>query len=231
MRRCLLSLAALVGLLGAPATAADFPVKAPIHPAAATWSGFYLGIQGGGGWGSTRHTNSLNGATSGTVDINGGLFGATYGYNWQSGSWVFGLEGDISWSGIRATFNDTGSGFCGPAPAICLTDLRWFGTGRARLGYALGHHLVYATGGVAYGSVRATLLNAICCNSETHTRVGYAVGGGFETAFNTNWSVKLEYLYMNFGTKANYTATIAGIAENVFLDSHVVRAGLNYRFY
>jgi outer membrane immunogenic protein len=89
---------------------------------------------------------------------------------------------------------------------------------------------VYGTGGVAYGSVRATLLNSICCTDETHSRVGYTVGGGFETAFNTNWSVKLEYLYVNFGTKHNYTTAVAAIAENVFLDAHIVRAGLNYRF-
>lgn len=232
MKWLFVGLIAATAFCGAPALAADMPVKARMSPVAApifTWTGFYLGIQGGGGFGNTRHTNSLNGATSGTVEINGGLFGGTYGVNWQAGSWVLGLEGDISWSGIKATFNDTGTGFCGPAPAICQTDLRWLGTGRARLGYAWAQSMVYATGGVAYGGVQATLLNSICCNSETHTRVGYAVGGGFETAFNTNWSVKLEYLYVNFGTEANYTA-IGTIPENVFLDSHIVRAGLNYRF-
>ncbi len=231
MKRLLVAVIAAAAFCGATALAADMPTKAPIARAPAsvfTWTGFYLGIAGGGGWGDTRHTNSFNGATSGTVDINGGLFGGTYGYNWQSGSWVFGLEGDISWSGIRATFNDTGTGFCA-APLACVTDLRWLGTGRARLGYAWGQSLVYGTGGVAYGNVRATVTNSACCNSETHTRVGYAVGGGFETAFSTNWSVKLEYLYVNFGTKANYTA-VGIIAENVFLDSHIVRAGLNYRF-
>src|SRR5215475_1314704 len=112
MKKLLIGVIAATAFFGATALAADLPTKAPIYPAAApvfTWSGFYLGIVGGGGWGHTRHTNSFNQATSGTVDINGGLFGGTYGFNWQSGSWVFGLEGDISWSGIRHEFNDTGT--------------------------------------------------------------------------------------------------------------------------
>jgi outer membrane immunogenic protein len=231
MKKLLVGVTAATALCAAPALAADMPVKAPVYPAVApvfSWTGFYLGIAGGGGWGSTRHTNAVNLATSGTVGIHGGLFGGTFGYNWQTGPLVLGLEGDISWSGIRSTFTDTGSGFCTSA-FPCVTDLRWLGTGRGRIGYAFAQHLLYATGGVAYGSVRATVLGT-CCTDETRTRTGYAVGGGFETAFYQNWSVKLEYLYVNFGTRTNYTNVGGTVAENVFLDAHILRAGLNYRF-
>ena len=90
--------------------AADLPAKAPVMlPKAVpySWTGFYLGIEGGGGWADTRHTNVMNGINSGDVRINGGLFGGTYGYNLQLGSWVFGIEGDFSWSGIKKNFDDS----------------------------------------------------------------------------------------------------------------------------
>src|SRR4249920_3823045 len=118
-------------------SAADLPVKAqakPLAPAPYSWTGFYLGIQGGGGWADTRHTNAMNGINSGDVRINGGLFGGTYGYNFQTGSWVLGIEGDFSWSGIKKQFDDSAPElfFCTipDSPIKCMTDLRWLGTDR-----------------------------------------------------------------------------------------------------
>lgn len=216
-----------------PAVAADMPAKAPAYKAAAApawnWAGFYLGIAGGGGWGSTRHTNEFNNATSGTDhNLRGGIVGGTYGYNWQWGSVVAGLEGDISWSGIRDSFTDI-PGFCGPAP--CVTDLKWLGTDRARFGFAWDRFLAYVTGGFAYGSVRAT-----CCNipgvitDETRTRTGYAVGGGIEAMLAPNWSAKLEYLYVDLGEKTNYHAPVIPAGEKVLVTSNIVRLGINYHF-
>lgn len=98
--------------------AADMLLKAP-PPPVWSWTGFYVGIEGGDGWGSTRHTNATTGINSGTNNnLDGGLFGGTYGYNWQSGALLFELEGDISWSGIRDTFPDNGSGFCGSTTLV-----------------------------------------------------------------------------------------------------------------
>ena len=160
------------------AIAADLPVKAPMQPllpAPYNWTGFYLGIAGGGGWANSRHTNAVNGINSGNVGISGGLFGGTYGYNWQLGSWVLGFEGDFSWSGIRSSFSDNnGSDFCSPAVEIqCVTNLLWFGTDRARLGYAWDRLLVYATAGVAYGKVEGTLKRSDIPRNE---RPEYACG-------------------------------------------------------
>jgi hypothetical protein len=92
-------------------------------------------------------TNTINGINSGTVGISGGLFGGTYGYNFQLGSWVLGFEGDFSWSGIRSKFFDNnGSDFCSPAVELeCMTNLLWLGTDRGRLGYAWDRLLVYGT--------------------------------------------------------------------------------------
>jgi len=222
------------------AFAADMAVKAPppLPAPAWSWTGFYLGIAGGGGSGSTSHTNVLFPAANsgGSANFNGALFGGTYGYNWQFGHLVAGLEGDFSWSGIRDTFTSTNGlpTFC-PSAFPCFTSLQWLGTDRVRLGYAQEGILVYATGGVAYGDVLATIRNAGVFNidSETHVRVGYTVGGGIETSIKGNWSLKVEYLYVDFGNRVGYTAFPPPPPlqpENVFLNSNIVRVGLNYKF-
>ena len=236
MKRTILGGVAIITLLiGAPlsvACAADMALKAPPITPVWSWTGFYLGIEGGGGWGSTEHTNSSTGISSGTNNnLDGGLFGATYGYNWQSGALLFGLEGDISWSNIKDTFADNSSGFCGPNDA-CHTQLNWLGTDRVRVGYASNQYLIYGTGGVAYGAVQANVPGTVtgCCTNETHTRLGYAAGGGFEVKFSRNWSGKLEYLYVNLGNTTNYHFIATGAAEDVLVTSNIVRAGLNYRF-
>lgn len=223
---------AALGLTG-PANAADMPARAPVYKApvavapAWNWSGFYVGVVGGGGWGSTRHTNELNNATSGTDDnLNGGIVGATYDYNWQWGTVVAGLEGDISWSGIRDSFRDN-AGFCGPAP--CVTNLQWLGTNRARVGFAWDRFLIYATGGVAYGSVQATCCAIPVITDETRQRSGYVVGGGIESMLAANWSAKLEYLYVDLGEKTNYHTTQPA-GEKVLVTSNMVRLGINYHF-
>ena len=232
MRKFLLATTAAVAL-AAPAQAADMPVKAPpaaVVAATYNWTGFYVGIVGGGAWADTRHTNNVNGANSGTHRISGGLFGGTYGYNAQFGSWVLGLEGDFSWSGIDSSFNDNnGSTFC-TTPLQCQTSLRWFGTDRARLGYAWNNLLAYGTAGVAYGKVRGTITNSIFATGE-NTRVGFIYGGGFEWGFAPAWSAKAEYLRTDLGDKATYGTAAFPQIENVSLKKlNIFRFGLNYRF-
>lgn len=226
-----------------PLLAADMPVKAPPKSAVATpvysWTGFYLGIEGGGGWGSTSHTNVLFpiANSGGNSNLKGGLVGGTYGYNWQFGHLVTGLEGDLSWSGIRDTFTSANglATFC-PAAFPCFTSVQWLGTDRARIGYAKDGYLIYATGGIAYGDVRATILNAgpFGIDTETHLRAGYTIGGGIEAKIDRNWSVKLEYLYVDFGNRVGYTAFPPPPPlqpESVYLNSNIVRAGVNYKFF
>jgi len=234
------SIAAVVCLASVlAASAADMAAKAPVMKAPAVgapvWTGFYVGAVGGYGWGTTRHTNNSNGISSGDDSgLKGGLFGGTYGYNWQIGNWVIGLEGDISWSGIKDTYTSSGAfvGFCN-ALNPCETKLNWLGTDRARLGYAWDRYLVYATGGVAYGSVYAVINNLPAFfQAETHTRVGYAAGGGVEAKLTKNWSAKLEYIYVDLGDSRGWSAP--GIAPfptfNVLARTSTVRFGINYLF-
>ena len=89
---------------GSVAFAADIPMKAPVAFPAYNWTGFYLGIEGGAGWGSSKHSTAAIAVDfSGTFDVNGGIVGGTAGYNWQTGLFVFGIEGDLSSSSIKGS--------------------------------------------------------------------------------------------------------------------------------
>jgi len=200
------------------------------QPPAFNWTGFYLGASGGGGIGSTRHTNASNGATSGTSNnLDGGIVGATYGFNWLvAPNWLLGVEGDISWAPISDRFTDHGSGFCDHG-AFCVTKLHWLGTDRLRAGYRTDDDwLFYATGGVAYGDVRALLIDD-CCTDETHMRTGYTLGGGVETPIAPRVSLKLEYLFVDLGSAVNYHTT-GGTGEKVSVRENLFRVGLNWAF-
>ena len=178
-----------------------------------------------------KYGNALNGR-AGTTRIRGWLLGGTYGFNWQISSFVIGFEGDISGTGIKRNFMSVAPGFAGFCPFTipCRTDLRWFGTDRARLGYAWDRLLFYGTAGIAYGQVRGTLLTPGFTVGQT-TRTGFVYGGGIEFALASNWSAKAEYLHTDFGDKPTYGTAAAPLVESVsFKRFNIFRAGLNYRF-
>jgi outer membrane immunogenic protein len=205
------------------ANAADIP--RPIYKGVRSvvayynWTGFYAGINAGYGWGTSEWDIGPIGAAV-TNKPEGFLIGGTLGYNYQTGSFVWGLEGDIAWSDIKGSVN-CGLGF------TCETANRWFGTARGRLGYAFDRWLPYITGGAAFGDVRASI-NPGPLATVTETRVGWTVGGGLEYAFLGNWTAKVEYLYVDLGSFD--TGFTAPIQNNVSFKEHIVRGGLNYKF-
>ena len=208
-----------LALAAMPASAADLPrgstYKAPAYAAQYNWTGFYLGINGGGGFGDS----SWNGfAVSNSPS--GGMIGGTAGYNWQAAGspWVFGLEGDIDWTNLKD------STACGALN--CQTKNNWFGTVRGRVGYAFDRFLPYFTGGLAIGNVEANRTGFI---GSTSTNAGWTVGVGLEGVIAGNWTAKLEYLYADLGG-TTCSAVACGVATNVDLTVNVVRGGLNYRF-
>jgi outer membrane immunogenic protein len=220
MRRVLFAAISLLGLAATSAAAADLPralppVKAPVAyiPAVYSWNGFYLGINGGGGWGHSHWNNGI-----GSTDVSGGLAGVTAGYNWQTGPWVFGLEGDIDWSNIKGNFSNTA------CPLGCETKNDWLGTARGRLGWAFDRWMPYITGGAAFGNVKATQAGIA---SASDTNVGWTIGGGIEAALFANWTAKLEYLYADLG-HVDCGACLP--AASASFKTNIVRAGLNYRF-
>jgi outer membrane immunogenic protein len=216
MRRILLA-AAAVAFSSSFASAADMPMKSPSTSAPVyNWSGLYVGIVGGGGWG-TSNQFVPDGSSSGPFNISGGLVGATLGYNWQRAPFVFGIEGDFSWANIR------GSTITDECDVPCATELHTLGTIRGRLGYAAGQFMPYVTGGYAFGDLRRGFGTAFA----SATADGWVFGGGVEAMFSPSWSAKLEYLYVDLGRT---NVPISGFATDVDFWSHVLRIGLNYKF-
>ena len=205
------------------AEAADIPrpVYRGVHSVIAyyNWTGFYAGINGGYARGNSDWT--LAGIVGVATKPKGFLVGGTLGYNYQTGSFVWGLEGDIDYSDVK------GEAAC-LRILTCETRNRWLATARVRLGYAFDRFMPYVTGGGAFGDVRATV-NPIGL-SASDTRVGWTAGGGIEYAFLGNWTAKLEYLYVDLGSfDTGFTAPF--LTNKVDLQMHVVRAGLNYKFF
>jgi outer membrane immunogenic protein len=218
-----LILAGIAALMTAPlaAQAADLPqpYKARpgiVEPAYANWTGFYVGINGGYGFG----TSSWD-IPAVSPKPKGGLAGGTMGYNFQTGQWVWGVEADLDWSGMK------GSVACGAG--TCETKNDWLGTARARLGYAgWNNWLPYLTAGAAFGDVKAD--NSTRGTTASKTQLGWTAGAGVEYAIRSNWSVKVEYLYADLGKFDCGTSCSAVVPDNVSFKTNIVRAGVNYRF-
>jgi outer membrane immunogenic protein len=204
------------------AAAADLSL-APLYKAppaeltqAYNWTGFYIGANGGGGWG-----HSWWSANAEHVDLSGAQAGGTAGYNWQYGNTVVGLEGDMDWSDFKGTSTAAGCG------AGCTTNDNWLSTVRGRVGYAFGGVMPYVTGGLAVGDVAAS---APGFAGASTTNAGWTLGGGLEVALPGNWSAKAEYLHVDLGSFNCGTNCGPTTPNNVSMHDDVVRAGLNYHF-
>jgi outer membrane immunogenic protein len=165
-----------------------------------SWAGPYLGGNLGWNWG--------------TVDNNptrpsGFVGGVQAGYNWQTGPWVFGVEGDLQATGASDTF------------APWKFSNPWFGTLRGRAGYAINNILFYGTAGLAFGELSGQTFGL----TESHTNAGWTVGLGAEVGLARNWSAKVEYLYVDLND-SNFAITGAQNGYRFGL----VRAGVNYHF-
>jgi outer membrane immunogenic protein len=231
----------------AAAHAADLsqplPYKTPVAPPPyMSWSGFYVGVNVGGGTGNGRSDFAIAGGpafASVNNSLSGAIGGGQVGFNWQTGLAVFGVETDIQASGLKGGLTaPCPPGGCGlPLSASFNQKLPWFGTVRGRIGAASNGWLVYATGGYAYGRLETDAMAsagaASAAASMHETRNGWTVGGGIEVAFAPGWSAKLEYLYVDLGT-VNRTWILGGplpnLADSAAFTMNVVRTGVNYRF-
>lgn len=225
--------------------------KAPVPAGAAVynWTGFYVG--GHVGWAWVREDNTVVADPSGAFpvgfifssDRDGFFGGAQIGFNWQSGNWVFGVEGDWSWAHSDTSVLQPSLIVAGLV-ATATADDKWFATLTGRVGYAQDNWLVYVKGGAAWLNVdygaSATgvpVFGTVTTGTIGDTRSGWTVGGGIEWALWSNWSTKIEYNYMDFGSD-RYTFTVtsppaaAGTGGTVDIDTrvHALKLGLNYRF-
>jgi outer membrane immunogenic protein len=217
MKRVLLATAAIIALGTVSASAADIQRRvAPVRAAPVmvspvyNWTGPYVGLFGGYGWGSSAFSAPL--ATN-SFNLSGGTFGGTLGYNWQVNQAVFGVEGDLGWSNIR------GSAPCGTLN--CSTRNSWLGTVRGRVGFAADRFMPYVTGGVAFGDIKTSVSGF---SDSSSTKTGWTLGAGVEAALAGPWTAKLEYLYVDLGRGGGVAGSDASFKTNI------VRAGLNYRF-
>jgi outer membrane immunogenic protein len=233
-RNILLTTVAALLLGTTAAAAADLPLKTKAPPLEAIydWTGFYIGVSGGGSLGTSSHIDQATGLGD-TIGYNvkGGLVGGTVGYNWQTGPLVVGFEGDVSWVGEYGSHFD--DGLAGNPAFQSFTKETWLATARGRLGYAVNNLLFYGTGGYAVAGVEAGIkdanTNALLASSSS-TRNGWTAGGGLEWGFAPNWSAKFEMLYMKFESKGFNTLVAEGPRSSVPLDDTVARVGINYRF-
>jgi outer membrane immunogenic protein len=217
---------ACVGLLAVafsagPSGAADLPpryqqpyARPAIYNPMYNWTGFYLGINGGGGWGRSQ----WDGVDK--LAVSGGLIGGTIGYNWQLGQLVAGIEGDVGWSGIKGTTNTL-------CPLGCETRNHWLATARGRVGYAWDRFLPYLTAGLAVGDIDAATPG---WPAGSITTAGWTVGAGLEFGVVPNVSVKLEYLFIDLGEfNCGFNCGLAANG-NVSFYANLFRGGLNVRF-
>jgi outer membrane immunogenic protein len=223
--------------MGSIAAAADLPVKAPAYQAPVmapvyNWTGFYVGVHAGYGWGQSSWTDDpiFGGVSLGSHNINGGLIGGQIGYNWQMQNWVFGVEADGAWANIKGNHVDF-------QQSNLNTKIDALGTLTGRVGYAWNNNLFYVKGGGAWASFKyadydTSIAGSPLNGASSDTRWGWIVGAGWEYGFQRNWSVKVEYDYIDFGSDTfSFSGGIGGNYVQT-IDDHVqvVKVGLNHRF-
>jgi opacity protein-like surface antigen len=218
-----------------PGQAADLRPSykaAPVVAAPSSWTGIYIGGHVGAGWGTKEYNEFLLGLTEfdSSHTVNGVLAGAQIGANWQSSWMVFGVEVDGSWANLR------GRGNCSIVGAFnCSTRVDALGTATVRFGAAIDHALIYVKGGAAWARDRFTVSDPIglITSSVRANRSGYTVGTGVEYALGNSWSAKIEYDYMDFGTRRrNFPVLVVNpLFDNwdIVQRVHTIKFGLNYR--
>jgi outer membrane immunogenic protein len=244
------------------ADAADLPVKGPTFaPSPFSWTGFYIGGNVGAGFGTTETSvnvgPALTAVTGTPIDatvpltsetFNGFIGGIQAGYNWQAGVFVVGVEGDLDAAGLQGT---------APCALVlnCTIKHNWFADITGRVGVvAVERALIYLKGGAAWEGSNFAVGNSVNIGGTTFaanangsgTQTGGLLGMGVEYAFLPNWSAKLEYNYIDYGTRS-FNASIAtnaafagtGLAglsgvqvpASITESEHIIKAGVNYRFW
>jgi outer membrane immunogenic protein len=226
------------------------PVVAPIY----SWTGCYLGIEGGSAWGQSQHTAveptssvapagfapipTNNGRSiTGNFNVSGGLFGGTAGCNYQLGHAVIGIEDDMSWTNISGTTNDIRPF---NLAARSSTNVTWLDTLRGRVGVAWDRFFFYGTGGVAFANEGVNVCPPAGCFSDSQIRTGWTAGFGGEWAVWTapagTLTLKVEYLHVDLGTGRfiDPAITLPGggtvLTRDVRLTDEIFRGGINWKF-
>jgi outer membrane immunogenic protein len=215
-----------------------------------SWTGFYIGAHGGGGWATDKVTNVTGtaefpaGFVHSTNKPSGVLAGGYVGFNYQLSQWlVVGIDGDGSWTNISGNSTDASRAVAG-VNANTTTQINWLATASGRVGIAVDTWLFFAKGGGAFAELETNtaVVNAagvtISNIVSSDTRIGWMAGAGIEWAFAPNWLVKAEYNYIDFSAN-NYDATstlvaplntVTPLTRHATTILNVGKAGVAYKF-
>jgi len=230
MKRSLLASVSVLTLTFT-ATAADLPrampVKAPVVVAPAwSWTGFYIGINGGGIWHRARaDVVDLIGPDNASVKATGATFGGQIGANWQVDRFVLGIEADWNWADASGT-----AGFAGSPGFSFSSKLSSLATVRGRLGVTLSPTMIYATGGFAVGKVENSVPIYFGGYTDNDTKIGWTAGGGIEHMFSRNWTAKVEALYVDLGKSTVQGNSGPGYVGRFTNTAVIARAGVNFKW-
>jgi outer membrane immunogenic protein len=258
-RKLLLASAAAAALTGS-AVAADLGVRPPAPPYIPpppifTWTGFYVGVQVGGAWGTGSNlftgfdpffppngvflNSNFNGNPSGVIG------GGHIGYQYQINQWILGIEGDVNGTSLSKTF---AAAFPDGTSITANSSASIQGSIRGKLGIAWDRWMIYGTGGVAFGGFNTSVnvvnpgfvgIGAVVfppfftTGNFSNTRVGWTAGGGVQYAVTNNWWIFAEYRYSNFGSiRENFPSVGAGVFfnGNRQIQQNQVQGGISYKF-
>ena len=231
MKKFLIGAVGLVAM-ATSASAADLAARPyakappPVMAAVYDWSGFYIGVNGG--WGQSRERYNWLGYSLVSANATGGTVGGQIGYNWQAGSWVFGVEAQGNWANLSKSYVDPFN-----LAWSVGTKVDALGLFTGRVGYAWNNALLYVKGGAAVADNNYwAAFNNVNFLSVSNTRWGADVGVGFEYGFTPNWSFGVEYNHAFLGNanynwaNPNWRYTGVGVRQDIDL----VTARINYRF-
>jgi outer membrane immunogenic protein len=250
MKNLLLTTTAIAALSGGAVSAADLPLKAA-RPAAdmyvaPSWTGFYVGAHvgvgrlnafanaesfGDAGFDSLPCSGNYNSSCASSKT--GAVGGVEVGYDWQKGTFVYGVAADWTWTDLKTKTQRSSGG----SAYTFNTKIDWLASFRGRMGLAVQDTMVYVTGGLALGGIKSHTFMAGPSDFFTYgklssARVGWVIGGGVEHRFARNWSFKAEALYYDLGkATSNITNQTDQPYSTTFHHEILIgRVGLNYRF-
>jgi len=230
VKKLLLAVSALA-LSAATASAADLAArpytKAPPLPVGYDWSGFYIGVNGGYGWGHDCFSDATTGLGDGCHGSDGAIAGGQVGWRTQTGWLVWGVDMQGGWADLKGS-NLSGGINAGTTFSSKTNGLASFAM---TAGYAMNNVLLYARGGAGWASnTFSSSVAGVTLASQYEGRWGGLLGAGLEYGITPNWTVGVEYNHYFLGSVNDAIGGVALTSEHVSQSLDTVTARINYKF-